>query len=1364
MKTVNRLFILSLSLLVALGYSFNAYAASLNSDRTRAYSEAMRPHLILGGGKTNSTENGFNRLSVTADGNKMVFVQGTRLYLYDRLTDTSEYVYQSSGLLYDATISLDGSVIVMKERAGSNKILSYNVATKAVTVLNTSTKSFYGLPALSADGSLVSYAFYNGTKYVGILQNTTTLDKTVLDPAKIGKQNIDLNSDLTAAPVIVSHDGKSVFLGTQYDTYTNSGYIFKYDIAAQTYTNISGGQADAIHLGFLSNDDSKIFGMFYDVSRYSVASQNANGTGKVVYDSNTGTTAKLRGISGDGSIFANMSVLVADYNFPIQVYNQAYTQSIGGSSDGRILYFNSPKGIMWADISEIKDNLPNRLLPYAINDLTVTTSPASNVNTLNWTPSLTASYDDTVLRDGVVIETVRSGLGTYKDTTAVPGATYTYQVKAANASGPAALSNEVSGTTGGITAPVNVKATPTGRSTADITADAVPLATGYKLTVNNVTLDSPTPSFAVTGLTGLTTYTASMVAYNAGATSTTTTVTFKTLDADPVYAAPQGLFVMDQTATSLSLEWPEVSGASSYVLKRGQVIVYEGKNTTYTNTGLTPATSYLYSVAAKYGNATSPTASAMGKTLAAPSMQAPTGLKAEWIDGKVAISFDAVTGATSYTVKRGDTTLSSNSDRAITDAAANQPGLTYTYTVTATDGTSISSPASTTITVPVSKPGAVTGFKVATNAFNHVYLTWDAIPGASYTLKSQGQTLTQTSNSSYDDLSVKPETLYTYELVATIGGQTSDPVSVSVTTPAETIAYPKNLTVSEATYQLVRLKWSAVPGADGYDIYRNNMLFATVTDPSFTDERVFAGTSNVYGIKARKGSLMSEAAIINVNVPKKPVQGEAPAAPTGLKAVQIAAGYVKLQALTVTDATYYEFYRDDNIKVASGYTTAIKDDTVAPEQTYTYTVYAGNEFGRTKGDTITLTTPAEAPAIIIQPTTSNESYTINFEFKVVEDATKYQVSRNPEVTYTDLGNGKYRKTYYNTVTGETKDLGIVEERNGLLRFTEEGVTPASEYKYNITAIKMRNGTEEVVGGNEVSVTTPADGSPATVPGSVPADHDNGSGVHPGEPTDNTPTQPGTSTGNTKKDNDKKSSGSTGSGSVVPGTTNTSGSTGGGSGTGNQVSPGVSSDTNAGHTPGIDNGSTPAPAHPLSTSFTDVAGSHFASTAITTLAQAGIVKGYEDGTFHPNAPVTRAEFAIMITRAFDLQSTQGYQHHFADFNPAAWYAPELTIALNAGVTKGYDANRYAPGQFIPREQSAIMLTNVLRQEGMPHAASPAVFGDYHAITAWAVEAVNDAVANHIMNGYPDGSFKPHQNVTRAEAAQMIFDAKQAHFEF
>ncbi|MEI4896472.1 S-layer homology domain-containing protein, partial [Klebsiella pneumoniae] len=87
-------------------------------------------------------------------------------------------------------------------------------------------------------------------------------------------------------------------------------------------------------------------------------------------------------------------------------------------------------------------------------------------------------------------------------------------------------------------------------------------------------------------------------------------------------------------------------------------------------------------------------------------------------------------------------------------------------------------------------------------------------------------------------------------------------------------------------------------------------------------------------------------------------------------------------------------------------------------------------------------------------------------------------------------------------------------------------------------------------------------------------------------------------------------------------------------------------------------------------FTDVS-RNFAENEIKALAAKGILTGYSDGSFQPKKEVSRAEFAIMLSRAFGYKDQNMVLiEKFKDLSVSAWYAPELSGALASGVTKGF----------------------------------------------------------------------------------------------
>ena len=106
--------------------------------------------------------------------------------------------------------------------------------------------------------------------------------------------------------------------------------------------------------------------------------------------------------------------------------------------------------------------------------------------------------------------------------------------------------------------------------------------------------------------------------------------------------------------------------------------------------------------------------------------------------------------------------------------------------------------------------------------------------------------------------------------------------------------------------------------------------------------------------------------------------------------------------------------------------------------------------------------------------------------------------------------------------------------------------------------------------------------------------------------------------------------------------------------------------------------------------------------------------------------------------------------FTDVAADAWYAPYVTAAAQAGIVQGVAAGRFDPDAPVTREQMALMLARALKLSGTGAAA----FTDQAAIAAWAAGGVQAAVAAGLMNGFPDGSFRPLEPTTRAQAAKVL----------
>ncbi|MGB9802295.1 Ig-like domain-containing protein [Desulfofundulus sp.] len=168
-------------------------------------------------------------------------------------------------------------------------------------------------------------------------------------------------------------------------------------------------------------------------------------------------------------------------------------------------------------------------------------------------------------------------------------------------------------------------------------------------------------------------------------------------------------------------------------------------------------------------------------------------------------------------------------------------------------------------------------------------------------------------------------------------------------------------------------------------------------------------------------------------------------------------------------------------------------------------------------------------------------------------------------------------------------------------------------------------------------------------------------------------------------------------------------------------------------------------------FKDLGG-HWAEKTVAELAEMGIVRGYPDGTFRPNNGITRVELTALLVRVLRLQ-----------YGPRQRNIPALTLdAMEAGLEK--DPTGFTPAKSknpavegnkaISRTELASLLTQVIEPE--PGRVPPAdiKFNDAARIPEWGVKPVGVTVARGVMGGYPDGTFRPWNPATRAEAASVM----------
>lgn len=170
-------------------------------------------------------------------------------------------------------------------------------------------------------------------------------------------------------------------------------------------------------------------------------------------------------------------------------------------------------------------------------------------------------------------------------------------------------------------------------------------------------------------------------------------------------------------------------------------------------------------------------------------------------------------------------------------------------------------------------------------------------------------------------------------------------------------------------------------------------------------------------------------------------------------------------------------------------------------------------------------------------------------------------------------------------------------------------------------------------------------------------------------------------------------------------------------------------------------------------YSDIAEYGWAKDAINTLAQEEIMGGIGNGKFAPNQNLTREQAAKLIVLAFDFESTMK-TNKFSDCDIDEWYYPYVTAASANGIVKGITRTEFGVGSFITRQDMAVMLDRALMLKGLASGSTAHSLTDMDSVDDYAKDSVVTLAAMGIINGMEDGSFCPHNRITRAEAAVML----------
>lgn len=168
-------------------------------------------------------------------------------------------------------------------------------------------------------------------------------------------------------------------------------------------------------------------------------------------------------------------------------------------------------------------------------------------------------------------------------------------------------------------------------------------------------------------------------------------------------------------------------------------------------------------------------------------------------------------------------------------------------------------------------------------------------------------------------------------------------------------------------------------------------------------------------------------------------------------------------------------------------------------------------------------------------------------------------------------------------------------------------------------------------------------------------------------------------------------------------------------------------------------------------YTDIAKTGWEYEAVSTLGGNKIIAGYEDGTFRSGNEITRAEFTKLIVSAFDIKAEKT---EFSDVAKDAWYYPYVSVAAGSGVINGYNG-LFNPDACITREDAAVIIYRVSESLGENYYGE-ASFVDLEETSLYAMTAVRGLGSAKIINGDENMHFNPKASLTRAQAAQIIYN--------
>ncbi len=184
-------------------------------------------------------------------------------------------------------------------------------------------------------------------------------------------------------------------------------------------------------------------------------------------------------------------------------------------------------------------------------------------------------------------------------------------------------------------------------------------------------------------------------------------------------------------------------------------------------------------------------------------------------------------------------------------------------------------------------------------------------------------------------------------------------------------------------------------------------------------------------------------------------------------------------------------------------------------------------------------------------------------------------------------------------------------------------------------------------------------------------------------------------------------------------------------------------------------------------FTDVPSDFWAANSISTVTKANLMKGYSDGTFRPNQPMTREEVAALFNNITDDGTAAFLSSKFKDITSDRWSALAIESVARKNIISGYGDETYKPEKYMSRQEFAVVADNYLHYLGYttedPTALDHIAYADQKFVAPWAQDAVRELASLGFTLYTPGTLFNPEKySLTDQKKADLVTNAiAQAH---